>query len=175
MTNGIEFKTPCKVQHLHQSLHLLLCGVGARTELLSFELLSGTCDVSCIDRGEERMIWMLRWIWCKLCHLERMCALPCHELLLGRPFSQTSEMCLASGILSLQEWDRPLDLQTKEQRNSQWRSLNAVTEIKRVMYEENKWQRRCVDHSYEAVHFNVNSLLLKIEIITVCCILLAHN
>lgn len=28
---------------------------------------------------------------------------PCHELLLGRPFSQTSEMCLASGILSLQE------------------------------------------------------------------------
>lgn len=32
-----------------------------------------------------------------------MGALPCHELLLGRPFSQTSEMCLASGILSLQE------------------------------------------------------------------------
>lgn len=35
---------------------------------------------------------------------------PCHELLLGRPFSQISAMCLASGILSLQEWDRPLDL-----------------------------------------------------------------
>lgn len=35
---------------------------------------------------------------------------PCHELLLGRPFSQMSEMCLASGILSLQECDRPLDL-----------------------------------------------------------------
>lgn len=38
--------------------------------------------------------------------------LPCHELLLGRPFSQMSEMCLASGILSLQECDRPLDLHT---------------------------------------------------------------
>lgn len=42
----------------------------------------------------------------------RICVLPCHELLLGRPFSQMSEMCLASGILSLHEWDRPLDLHT---------------------------------------------------------------
>lgn len=37
-------------------------------------------------------------------------ALPCQELLLGRPFSQMSEICLASGILSLHEWDNPLDL-----------------------------------------------------------------
>lgn len=28
---------------------------------------------------------------------------PCQELLLGRPFSQTSETCLVSGILSLHE------------------------------------------------------------------------
>lgn len=35
---------------------------------------------------------------------------PCHELLLGRPFSQMSEIFLASGILSLHEWDSPLDL-----------------------------------------------------------------
>lgn len=44
--------------------------------------------------------------------LPGICALPCHELLLGRPFSQMSEMCLASGILSLHEWDRPFDLHT---------------------------------------------------------------
>lgn len=41
-----------------------------------------------------------------------ICVLPCHELLRGLPFSQMSEMCLASGILSLHEWDRPLDLHT---------------------------------------------------------------
>lgn len=41
---------------------------------------------------------------------------PCHELLLGRPFSQMSVMCLASGILSLHEWDRPLDLKANCER-----------------------------------------------------------
>lgn len=116
-----------------------------------------------------------------------MDVLPCHELLLGRPFSQTSEMCLASGILSLQEWDRPLDLQTKEERNSLLNSLNAVTEIKRVLYEENKWLRRHMGHSYLAVHFNVsmvyvliywitlNSLLWMIELILVSFLLSQYH
>lgn len=48
-----------------------------------------------------------------------MCVLPCHELLLGLPFSQMSEMCLASGILSLHEWDRPLDLYTHTHTHGQ--------------------------------------------------------
>lgn len=52
--------------------------------------------------------------------LPGICALPCHELLLGRPFSQMSEMCLASGILSLHEWDRPFDLHTHTQH---WQNI----------------------------------------------------
>lgn len=39
--------------------------------------------------------------------------LPCQELLRGRPFSQMSEICFVSGILSLQEWESPLDLKLK--------------------------------------------------------------
>lgn len=54
-----------------------------------------------------------RSLYSKTKSISHSCMLPCHELLLGRPFSQISEMCLASGILSLQEWDKPLDLQCK--------------------------------------------------------------
>lgn len=53
-----------------------------------------------------------------------ICVSPCHELLLGRPFSQMSEMCLASGILSLHEWDRPLDLHTHRQH---WQNIISTS------------------------------------------------
>lgn len=39
--------------------------------------------------------------------------IPCQELLRGRPFSQMSEICFVSGILSLQEWESPFDLKLK--------------------------------------------------------------
>lgn len=45
---------------------------------------------------------------CSECH-----PIPCQELLRGRPFSQMSEICFVSGILSLQEWESPFDLKLK--------------------------------------------------------------
>lgn len=67
--------------------------------------------------------------------------LPCHELLRGLPFSQMSVMCLASGILSLHEWDRPLDLQ--QQQNSLATLINRLSCLRCLEQQvEGKWRRR---------------------------------
>lgn len=86
-----------------------------RCDTLSLNLFLGSKQIASLPpeahAGREKHSTFL------LSTIGRVCSLPCHELLLGRPFSQISEMCLASGILSLHEWDSPLDLHTRHGHN----------------------------------------------------------